>query len=98
MHKNLVQFRPVVSEICSRRDTDKQTHRHAHHNTALREVEERLFPEGCNSHHSWRRGVGLVARVVRRMNEVALRWARLVLGWVTVRAGVHVPLRYITMN
>jgi len=29
----------------------------------------------------WRRGV--VASVVRRMNEVTLRRARLVLGWVT---------------
>ena len=31
---------------------------------------------------SWWRGV--VASVVRRMNEVTLRRARLVLGWVTV--------------
>jgi len=30
----------------------------------------------------WRCGV--VASVVRRMNEVTLRWARLVLGWVTI--------------
>ena len=30
----------------------------------------------------WRSGV--VASVVRRMNEVTLRRARLVLGWVTV--------------
>jgi len=30
----------------------------------------------------WRRGV--VASVVRRMNEVILHQARLVLGWVTV--------------
>jgi len=27
--------------------------------------------------------------VVRRMNEVALRWARLVLGWVTVFGWVY---------
>jgi len=27
--------------------------------------------------------------VVRRMNEVALRWARLVLGWVTVFGRVY---------
>jgi len=31
---------------------------------------------------SWRRGV--VVSVVRRMNEVILRRARLVLGWVNV--------------
>jgi len=31
---------------------------------------------------SWRRGV--VVSVVRRMNEVTIRRARLVLGWVTV--------------
>ena len=35
----------------------------------------------------WRRGV--VASVVRRMNEVTLRRARLVLGWVTVFGRVH---------
>jgi len=29
--------------------------------------------------------------VVRRMNEVALRWARLVLGWVTVFRRVYHP-------
>jgi len=27
--------------------------------------------------------VGVVVSVVRRMNEVALRWDRLLLGWVT---------------
>jgi len=32
----------------------------------------------------WRSG-----SVVRRMNEVALRWARLVLGWVTVFGRVY---------
>jgi len=32
----------------------------------------------------WRSG-----SVVRRMNEVALRWARLVLGWVTVFSQVY---------
>jgi len=36
---------------------------------------------------SWRRGV--VASVVRRMNEVTLRRARLVLGWVTVFGRVY---------
>ena len=30
----------------------------------------------------WRRGV--MASVVRRMNEVTVHWARLILGWVTV--------------
>jgi len=35
----------------------------------------------------WRRGV--VASVVRRMNEVTLPRARLVLGWVTVFGQVH---------
>jgi len=35
----------------------------------------------------WRRGV--VASVVRRMNEVSLRRARLVLGWVTVFGRVY---------
>jgi len=37
--------------------------------------------------HRWRRGV--VASVVRRMNEVTLRRARLVLGWVTVFGRVY---------
>ena len=32
----------------------------------------------------WRSG-----SVVRRMNEVALRWARLVLGWVTLLGRVY---------
>jgi len=31
---------------------------------------------------SWR--LGVVASVVRRVNEVTVHWARLVLGWVTV--------------
>ena len=35
----------------------------------------------------WRRGV--VASVVRRMNEVTLRRARLLLGWVTVFGRVY---------
>ena len=35
----------------------------------------------------WQRGV--VASVVRRMNEVTLRRARLVLGWVTVFGRVY---------
>jgi len=30
----------------------------------------------------WR--LGVVASLVRRMNEVTIHWARLVLGWVTV--------------
>jgi len=38
-------------------------------------------------HTSWRRGI--VASVVRRMNEVTLRRARLVLGWVTVIGRVY---------
>jgi len=41
------------------------------------------FPSNTSSMNSgWRRGV--VVSVVRRMNEVTLRRARLVLGWVTV--------------
>ena len=35
----------------------------------------------------WRRGV--VASVVRCMNEVTVHWARLVLGWVTVFGRVY---------
>jgi len=35
----------------------------------------------------WRRGV--VASVIRRMNEVSVHWARLVLGWVTVFGWVY---------
>jgi len=35
----------------------------------------------------WRRGVVVI--VVRRMNEVTLRRARLVLGWVTVFGRVY---------
>jgi len=40
-----------------------------------------IDPEG------WRRGVVVI--VVRRMNEVTLRRARLVLGWVTVFGRVY---------
>jgi len=36
---------------------------------------------------NWRRGV--VASVIRRMNEVTLRRARLVLRWVTVFGRVY---------
>jgi len=32
---------------------------------------------------------GVVASVVRRMNEVTVHWARLVLGWVTVFGPVY---------
>ena len=35
----------------------------------------------------WR--LGVVASVVRRMNEVTVHWARLVLGWVTVFGRVY---------
>ena len=35
----------------------------------------------------WR--LGVVASVVRRMNEVTAHWARLVLGWVTVFGRVY---------
>jgi len=35
----------------------------------------------------WR--LGVVASVVRRMNEVTVHWARLVLGWVTVFARLY---------
>ena len=41
---------------------------------------------GCES-DGWRFGV--VASVVRRMNEVTVHWARLVLGWVTVFGRVY---------
>jgi len=43
---------------------------------------------------STRRAVA--ASVVRRMNEVTLRRARLVLGWVTVFGRVGIPSRYVT--
>jgi len=36
-----------------------------------------------------RRSYGVVASVVRRMNEVTVHWARLVLGWVTVFGRVY---------
>ena len=35
----------------------------------------------------WR--LGVVVSVVRRMNEVTVHWARLVLGWVTVFGRVY---------
>ena len=35
----------------------------------------------------WR--LGVMASVVRRMNEVTVHWARLVLGWVTVFGRVY---------
>ena len=35
----------------------------------------------------WR--LGVVASVIRRMNEVTVHWARLVLGWVTVFGRVY---------
>jgi len=40
-----------------------------------------------NSPPGWRRGV--VASVVRCMNEVTVRRARLVVGWVTVFGRVY---------
>jgi len=44
-------------------------------------------PQSLADAHYWRRGV--VASVIRRMNEVTLRRARLVLGWVTVFGRVY---------
>jgi len=44
-----------------------------------------LWSVNVNVSLCWRRGV--VVSVVCRMNEVTLRWARLVLGWVTVFFG-----------
>jgi len=38
---------------------------------------------------SFRWRLGVVASVVRRMNEVTVHWARLVLGWVTVFGRVY---------
>jgi len=32
---------------------------------------------------------GIVVSIVRRMNEVTIQWARLVLGWVTVFGWVY---------
>ena len=46
-----------------------------------------LFYSRRHAEHCWRRGV--VASVVRRMNEVTLRRARLGLGWVTVFERVY---------
>ena len=46
-----------------------------------------LVPPFFRGEGSWRRGV--VASVVRRMNEVTVRRARLVLGWVTVFGRVY---------
>jgi len=43
----------------------------------------------------WR--FGAVGNDVGRINEVTLRWARLVLGWVTV-TGVQLPLRKIYLS
>jgi len=39
---------------------------------------------------------GIVASIVRRRNEVTLRRARLVLGWVTVSGRVYHQSRYVT--
>ena len=38
----------------------------------------------------WR--LGVVASVVRRMNEVTVHWDRLVLGWVTVFGGYTITV------
>jgi len=43
--------------------------------------------EVCRRRLPWR--LGVVASVVHRMNEVTLRRARLVLGWVTVFGRVY---------
>jgi len=41
----------------------------------------------CTDVIGWRSGV--MASVVRRMNEVTIHWARLVLGWVTIFGRVY---------
>jgi len=51
-----------------------------------RGLERRQRGEGLLQ-SSWRHGV--VASVVRRMNEVTVHWARLVLGWVTLFGRVY---------
>ena len=45
-----------------------------------------LTPEKRDD-NGWR--LGVVASVVRRMNEVTVHWARLVLGWVTIFGRVY---------
>ena len=44
-------------------------------------------PIGATIRSGWR--LGVVASVVRSMNEVTVHWARLVLGWVTVFGRVY---------
>ena len=58
--------------------------RQTQHAIAARCSRSLPFISWCSS---WRRGV--VASVVRRMNEVTLRRARLVLRWVTVFGRVY---------
>ena len=50
-------------------------------------VTDHTSPSFTSSVPPWR--LGVVASVVRRMNEVTVHWARLLLGWVTVFGRVH---------
>jgi len=50
-------------------------------------LEVNLFTSFSYFYNSWWRDI--VASVVRRMNEVALRRTRLVLGWVTVFGRIY---------
>ena len=55
--------------------------------TAMRPFVKLLLPLVSLFTFGWR--LGVVASVVRRMNEVTEHWARLVLGWVTVFGRVY---------
>ena len=68
----------------------------AEHDRELALREELVRFVAFNSPTWWHknRPLGVVASVVRRMNEVTVHWARLVLGWMTVWVGI--PSRCVT--
>jgi len=50
-------------------------------------IAEGQFGSKWQNSDGWR--LGVMASVVRRMNEATVHWARLVLGWVTVFGRVY---------
>jgi len=72
-----------ANPFCAKFLTDRQTN----NDDYIASLAEVTIGRICVRITGWR--LGVVASVIRRMNEVTVHWARLVLGWVTVFGRVY---------
>ena len=89
---------PTLGDVTESRDYEQATRTcqsYGAHLVSIESVEEQrrlasvLATQPGRRHLFYMLAVWRSGSVVRRMNEVALRWARLVLGWVTVFGRVY---------